>query len=169
MEQEVNMKITCIAVQSGERVGQVFLHGVKSFVDKQRSVAASRSKQGPVKKEHSQTGGKKVKIKDLRKDGSDIQFVDIKTEEMKDFQRYARKYGITYAMEMDKSTQPPTYYIYFKAKDGLLTEKALSEYIADRLKQKEVSKDKGVKPKLEKAKEKVTKQIKKVKKKEIIR
>ena len=44
MEQEVNMKITCIAVQSGERVGQVFVHGVRSFVEKQKSATVSRQR-----------------------------------------------------------------------------------------------------------------------------
>ena len=59
MEQEVNMKITCIAVQSGERVGQVFVHGVRSFVEKQKSAAVSRQRHTKTKSKTEQSGGKK--------------------------------------------------------------------------------------------------------------
>ena len=101
MEQEVNMKTTCIAIQSSEKAGQAFMRGLNGFVEKQKSVirsAGSTNKSAPNK----EVAGKIVKVKDLRKDGSQVEYVDMGNDELKNFRKYARKYGVTYSMEKTK-------------------------------------------------------------------
>ena len=43
--------------------------------------------------------------------------IDITTENIKDFEKVARKYNIQYALMKDKTTVPPVYVVYFKGKD----------------------------------------------------
>lgn len=168
MEQEVNMKTTCIAIQSSEKVGQAFMRGLNGFVEKQKRVilsAGSTNKSAPNK----EVAGKIVKVKDLRKDGSQVEYVDMGNDELKNFRKYARKYGVTYSMEKNKATDPPTYLIYFKAKDSTLINKAISEYVSDTLKGKNKSPMQTLKDKLVKAKAKSANQPKKLRNKEQIR
>ena len=165
MEQEVNMKITCIAIKTGEEAGKAFLTALSNFnlKVKESELMKKRTKTNQVK-EH---GGKMVKVKDLRKDGSQIEFVDMGNDELKNFRRYARKYGVTYSMEKNKESDPPTYLIFFKAKDSQLITRAVSEYVKDMMTEKD--KEEGIKHKLSIAKEKMNSQVKKVRNKEQIR
>ena len=109
-----------------------------------------------------------VKVKDLRKDGSQVECEKIGPENMKDFRKYARKYGVAYSMEK-KHTTPPTYMIYFKAKDSVLIRRALAQYVGDKMAEDKDAKDKGISTALVEAKDKVSKQPKKVRNKEHIR
>lgn len=59
---------------------------------------------------------KKVRVKDLVKEGSGVSSIAIQDEEIRKFEQIARKNGVKYAIKKDKTTVPPTYYIFFKAK-----------------------------------------------------
>ena len=168
MEQEVNMKIACIAIQTTESAGKAFTRAMKGFIERQ-AVDHSNVTKNKAATEHKEPFGKMVKVKDLRKDGSQIEFVDMGQDELKDFRRYARKYGVSYSMEKNKASDPPTYLIYFKAKDSNLITKAISSYVSDKLKDVDVNKEEGIASKLEAAKEKAASQVKKVRNKEKVR
>lgn len=167
MEQEVNLKMTCIAIQTSEKASQAFLTALRKFSMRQRGVEHSK---GSTNSNHTkEPAGKMVKVKDLRKDGSQIEFIDMGIDELKDFRKYARNYGVSYSMEKNKATEPPTYLIYFKAKDGVLINKAISAYVADKMANKDKDKTKSIAEKLILGKEKAASQPKKVRNKEHVR
>jgi len=166
MEQEVNMKIVCIACQSAKDVSHVFSHALKEYYDLHiRSSETSNVKM--PKETHRETKGKLVKVKDLRKDGSEVQFTDMGADDLKQFRRYAKQYGVSYAMEKRNDTYPPTYLIFFKAKDGFVIDKAVSNYVTDTLINNDIKE--GLHHKLDIAKDMVSKQTKKIRNKEHIR
>ena len=169
MEQEVNMKTTCIAIQSSERAGLAFVRGLRGFVSNQRNNIRKIENVSNHKNTNKEVAGKMVKVKDLRKDGSQIEFVDMGVDEMKEFRKYARKYGVTYSMEKNKETDPPTYLIYFKAKDSTIINKAISEYVADKMEVKDKAKVPTLMEKLVAAISKSKQQPKKVRNKEQVR
>ncbi len=166
MEQEVNMKMVCIVMQSSEKASQVFYNALQKFIAKQ-SNNYTKSKDSAVNK--AEPKGKIVKVKDLRKDGDQVEFEKMGNDNMKDFRKYARKYGVSYSMEKDKSSTPPTYMIFFKAKDGNLIRKAMNSFVAEKMKDDKEKPEKGISNALIDAKDKVSKQPSKVKKKEKIR
>ena len=43
--------------------------------------------------------------------------IEITDKNIKSFERYARKYGINYALKKDKSKEPPVYLVFFKGRD----------------------------------------------------
>ena len=44
--------------------------------------------------------------------------IDISQTDLKGFEKYARKYGVDYAITKDKSVFPPKYLVFFKARDA---------------------------------------------------
>jgi len=168
MEQEVNLKTVAVAKQSYEEASAVFFkilkwsaYNIYNMANENKQVKESDSK--PVV-------GKMVSVKELRKDESEIEYMDIENvEDMKKFRKHARQYGVLYSMEKNKATDPPTYTAYFKAKDSSLVEKAIVSFVADKVRDKANIPEKGVAANLDNAKSRTDAEPKKIKNKEQIR
>ena len=59
----------------------------------------------------------KVTVKQLAKQNGGMTNIEITNKNIRSFERYARKYGINYALKKDKSKDPPVYMVFFKGKD----------------------------------------------------
>lgn len=57
--------------------------------------------------------------------------IDISQTDLKGFEKYARKYGIDYAITKDKSVFPPKYLVFFKARDADAMTAAFNAYSAE--------------------------------------
>ena len=57
--------------------------------------------------------------------------IDISQTDLKGFEKYARKYGVDYAITKDKSVFPPKYLVFFKARDADAMTAAFNAYSAD--------------------------------------
>jgi hypothetical protein len=134
MQERVNEKTVGIAVQATKmtarilaRVASAYVHHVK---EKRREKAVDK-RNDPARYKHNQAG--KVKIKTLMKEGDGISNVEIKDDNIRVFERLARKNGIRYAIKKDRSTQPPTFYIFFKGKNAEVIEATLREFTKTKL------------------------------------
>ena len=56
--------------------------------------------------------------------------IEAMNQKIKDFDRYAKRYHIDYAIQKDLSCTPPRYLIYFKAQDTDALSAAFKEYSA---------------------------------------
>lgn len=77
------------------------------------------------KEENKNVGPRKMKIKELVGTGEGInklKFDDDKDVKM--FETIARKYGVKYSINRDKSTTPPSYYFFFQSKNDEVINKA---------------------------------------------
>ena len=54
--------------------------------------------------------------------------IEITNRNIKSFERYARKYGINYALKKDKSKDPPVYLVFFKGRDQDALNAAFREF-----------------------------------------
>lgn len=63
------------------------------------------------------------------KSPSGLEKIDVNNENIGDFLNVARKYDVDYALKRDKSTNPPTYRIFFSAGKTENFKKAFSEYV----------------------------------------
>lgn len=59
----------------------------------------------------------KVTVKQLAKQNGGMTNIEITNKNIRSFERYARKYGINYALKKDKSKDPPVYMVFFKGRD----------------------------------------------------
>jgi len=69
----------------------------------------------------------KQSIKELSKDGT-LSSIEITEGNIKNFDPIARKYGIKYALQKDSASDPPTWKVFFQAKDVDALTAAFKEY-----------------------------------------
>ncbi len=75
--------------------------------------------------------------KDLAKQNQGMTNIEITEKNIKSFEKYARKYGVDFALKKDKTVEPPKYMVFFKARDTDAITAAFKEYTADMMKKKE--------------------------------
>ena len=73
-------------------------------------------------------------MKQLIGQNQGVSNIEINDPSIKDFERIARKYGVDYAVKKDRTTSPPKYLVFFKARDGDALTAAFKEYTANTVK-----------------------------------
>lgn len=106
-----------------------------------------------------------VQIKSLQKSGAQITNIVVTDNNIKSFDRVARKYGIDYSLKKVEQEGKSEYLVFFKAKDVDIMTAAFKEYTNETMKKQ---KRESVRQKLEKVKEELSnhRQLKKEKKRE---
>ncbi|NLJ98937.1 MAG: PcfB family protein [Tissierellia bacterium] len=87
---------------------------------------------------------KKISLKELSKQYDGLKSIEINENNIKGFEKTAKKYGIEYALKKDKTTDPPTYIVFFKGKDTDILDTAFREFIGNEM-------DKDKRPSLKQA------------------
>ena len=72
-------------------------------------------------------------VRTLLRQNRGVSSVEISKTGIKGFERYAKKYGIDYAIRKDSSEVPPKYLVFFKAPDAEAFQSAFKEYSASLL------------------------------------
>lgn len=162
MQEEVNQKTISLCITGGKISANILKGAMKKFLEMQgkhrQTVTAKKQEQ---KKEAVQTSNAatykrgKQSLKKLMDQGGKLTNIEITDHNIKSFDRVARKYGIDYSLKKDKSTEPPRYLVFFKAKDVDVMTKAFQEYAGVSLKK---NKKVSIRKKLSLAREKVAKQ-----------
>ena len=70
----------------------------------------------------------KQTLKALKATEPNLTSIEITDQNIKDFDRVARKYRVDYALKKDKSGLVPKYYVFFRAKDAASLNAAFTEY-----------------------------------------
>ena len=70
----------------------------------------------------------KQTIKQLIAQGAQLTNIQITDQNIKSFDRVARKYGIDYSLKKDSHVEPPLYLVFFKSKDVDVMTAAFKEY-----------------------------------------
>ncbi len=129
MQEEVNEKCVMIVVNGGR---------ISASILKDAIVLAMRNMETNLTRYGQQaTYRGKVTVVDLAKNGNELSSIEITDKNIRSFERYARKYGVAYALKKDRSKEPPRYLVFFKAKDAAQMEAAFKEYTGYSLKKKE--------------------------------
>lgn len=89
------------------------------------------NQKGTVSKNTKPVG--KQSIQALIGQNQGVTNIDISKTDLKGFEKYARKYGVDYAITKDKSVMPPKYLVFFKARDADAMTAAFNAYSAESL------------------------------------
>ena len=92
-------------------------------------------------------------MKQLIGQNQGVSNIEINDPSIRDFERIARKYGVDYAVKKDRSTSPPKYLIFFKARDADALTAAFTEYTGKKVKKAEKTERPSVLAKLAQFKE----------------
>lgn len=79
----------------------------------------------------------KQTVKQLVSQGQGVTNIEITGQNIKSFERVARKYGVDYALKKDASKTPPRYLVFFKAKDSDALTAAFKEYTDQSIRREE--------------------------------
>ena len=174
MQEEVNQKVISLSIQGARITANVLKAAMRKFLDvqnrrKQRSIQIKQAeKTGKAQEKGREKARQKIErkkpqtIKQLTEQGAQLSNIQITDQNIKSFDRVARKYGIDYSLKKDISVDPPKYLVFFKAKDVDVMTAAFREYAGVELKKKQTKKP-SVRKKLQKAVQRKAKHRQRVK------
>ena len=117
MQEEVEQKTFNIVVSTTKLTARTILNAGKAAIQQQQAKMA----------------GGKQSVRMLLRQNRGVSSVGIDKTNIRGFERYAKKYGIDYAIRKDNSEMPPRYLVFFKAPDAEAFNSAFKEYSASLL------------------------------------
>ena len=117
MQEEVEQKTFNIVVSTTKLTTRTILNAGKAAIQQQQAKMA----------------GGKQSVRMLLRQNRGVSSVEIDKTNIRGFERYAKKYGIDYAIRKDNSEMPPRYLVFFKAPDVEAFNAAFKEYSASLL------------------------------------
>ena len=131
MQEEVENRTVNLAITTTKLTARALLSGYRKFADRHRQRAARKAEKRDLKPSGRQT------IKELIGQNQGVTSIDIAKTDLKGFEKYARAYGIDYAIVRDRSGEIPKYLCFFKARDTDAMTAAFSAYSAEVLKKEQ--------------------------------
>ena len=117
MQEEVEQKTFNIVVSTTKLTARTILNAGRAAIQQYQAKMA----------------GGKQSVRMLLRQNRGVSSVEIDKTNIKGFERYAKKYGIDYAIRKDSSEVPPRYLVFFKAPDVEVFNAAFKEYSASLL------------------------------------
>ena len=117
MQEEVEQKTFNIVVSTTKLTARTILNAGKAAIQQQQAKMA----------------GGKQSVRMLLRQNRGVSSVEIDKTNIRGFERYAKNYGIDYAIRKDNSEMPPRYLVFFKAPDVEAFNAAFKEYSASLL------------------------------------
>ena len=178
MQDEVNDKTLNLCIQAGRITANTLKAAMRKYLndmEKRKNLKTQKknvSKNEEIKVKARDKAEKKLEakkprgkqtMKQLMNQGVQLTNIPITDDNIKSFERIARKYGIDYSLKKDVSTDPPRFMVFFKAKDVDVMTAAFKEYAGVSMKKK--VKKPSVKKKLAKTMQRKAKHRQRVKQK----
>jgi hypothetical protein len=113
IQDQINDRCVSLSVRATKLTGQLLAKAMRAFLKKAN--------------ESNEICGKQS-LKSLASSGAALESVEVSGEDIGSFKKVARKYNIDFALKKDTSTNPPTWTVFFKAKDSKSLESAFKEY-----------------------------------------
>ena len=117
LQEEVEQKTFNIVVSTTKLTARTILNAGRTAIQQYQAKMA----------------GGKQSVRMLLRQNRGVSSVEIDKTNIKGFERYAKKYGIDYAIRKDNSEVPPRYLVFFKAPDADAFNAAFKEYSASLL------------------------------------
>lgn len=124
MQEDIDHRAVTLAINTTKMTARVLKSAITKYLAhrKQKSRAAPTGKQT---------------VKQIVGQGQGVTNIEITDQNIKSFERVARKYGVDYALKKDMTGEKPRYLVFFKAKDTDALTAAFKEFTAKTLKWEE--------------------------------
>ena len=124
MQEEIENRTVNLAISTTKLTAR----GIIRLAAKGLAYIKRKSREAAMKKE--KPDGRQT-IQQLIGQKQGVTNIDISQTDLKGFEKYARKYGVDYAITKDKSVFPPKYLVFFKARDADAMTAAFNAYSAE--------------------------------------
>ena len=119
VQEDVNQKTVAISVKATKLTGRLLAKAIAAALRKMR-----QARDAPH--------GKQT-VKQLAQQNAGMQSIEVTEDNIGSFEKYARKYGVDFALKKDGDT-PPKWLVFFKARDADALTAAFTEFSRDTLK-----------------------------------
>lgn len=116
MQDEISGKTVMLAVNTTKLTAGVLEQMIKSYL-----TAHNQKKRMPKQGKQS--------VKELVGQNAGVSNIEITDGNIKSFERVAKKYHVDFAVKKDKTTDPPKYMVFFKARDADVLTQAFKDYV----------------------------------------
>ena len=120
MQEEVEQRTLTLAINGTKFTGRMLKAAVAKFMAYRRSHKAAKAYVHPK--------GKQT-VRQLTRQGQGVNTMEIADENLRQFERIARKYGVDYAVRRDKAAVPPRFLLFFKGRDADAITAAFKEFM----------------------------------------
>ena len=103
MQEDVDRKTVVFITNSSKVTAKVLLNLIKMYMAHLKKPTIHQGKQT---------------VKQLAKQGQGMTNIEVTDENIKVFEKYAKKYGVDFALKLDNTETPPKHFVFFKAKDN---------------------------------------------------
>lgn len=121
MQEEIENRTVNLAISTTKLTAR----GIIRLAAKGLAYIKRKSREAALKNE--KPDGRQT-IQQLIGQNQGVTNIDISQTDLKGFEKYARKYGVDYAITKDKSVFPPKYLVFFKARDADAMTAAFNAY-----------------------------------------
>lgn len=122
MQEEVENRTVTLIVSGTRFTGNLLKAAVSKYMAHRKEKQQQKSRDAPVTPKGKQT------VKQLVGQNQGVSNLEITDPSIREFEKITRKYGVDYAVKKDRSTSPPKYMIFFKARDADALTAAFTEY-----------------------------------------
>ena len=109
MQEEVEQRTLTLVINGTKFSWRVLKNAVSKFVAFCRNQKAKKVNVHPKGKQS---------VKQLTRQGQGVNTMEIDDENLRQFERIARKYGVDYAVRRDTSADTPRFLVFFKGRDA---------------------------------------------------
>lgn len=119
MQEDIENRSINLAISTTKLTGRALMNGFRKYMAYRTSV---KMQSRPTHPKGKQT------VKQLVGQNQGVSSLDIGNTGIRDFERIARRYGVDFAVTRNRTTVPPRYTVFFKARDIDALSAAFKEY-----------------------------------------
>jgi len=140
MQEEVNEKTVSLCITGGKVTVRLLKQAMMRFLAAMEKEKAEKARKQQVKGPPDKDYHGKQSLKKLAQQNVQLSNIEITDNNIKAFEKVAKKYGIDFSLKRDKSVDPPRYFVFFKARDVDVMTAAFREFTGVELKKKQAKK-----------------------------
>lgn len=134
MQDEVNEKTVSLCIRCGKVTANLLKAAMKkALVKMEQEKQKLKGQKQPKQDKEDKTYKGKQSMDKLMKQNVQLSNIEITDENIKSFERVAKKYSIDFSLKKDVNADPPRYYVFFKARDADVMTAAFKEYTGQSL------------------------------------
>ena len=130
MQEEVTNKTIALVFRTTKLTAETLKKAIQMYLEYQK---------GKTQNNHG-----KISVKKLVGQNAGVSSIEVTDNNIKQFEKVAKKYSVDFSIKKDKTVDPPKYMVFFKGRDADVISQAFKEFVKanEKVKQREPVKQK---------------------------
>ena len=130
MQEEVTNKTIALVFRTTKLTAETLKKAIQMYLEHQKG--------------NTQNNHGKISVKKLVGQNAGVSSIEVTDNNIKQFEKVAKKYSVDFSIKKDKTVDPPKYMVFFKGSDADVISQAFKEFVKvnEKVKQRESVKQK---------------------------